>query len=202
MTHEEMMLLPASKDRAILAGVEYYFTAKPCKRGHFSHRYTSSANCVQCIADRRCKPEILTRGKPKASVENQRRAKDALKNGFLVYHPDMPCKRGHFKRYVNSHNCVDCCSVNQKKDTQKRWRRIERIYGISKIVFFEMLVSQNGQCAICLEIICEKSCHIDHCHKKNRVRGLLCQKCNQAIGLFKDNTKTMMTAIKYIEGKK
>ena len=46
------------------------------------------------------------------------------------------------------------------------------------------------------------SCHIDHCHDQNHVRGLLCQKCNQAIGLFKDNTKTMMAAIKYIEGKK
>ena len=197
-----MMLLPASKDRAILANVEYYFTAKPCKRGHFSYRYTSSANCVQCIADKKGKPEILLKGKPKASIENQRRAKDALENGFSIYEPCKPCKHGHFKRYANNHNCVDCCNNNQIKNTEKRWRRIERLYGVTKIVFFEMLANQNSKCAICFKHISVVDCHIDHCHNKNFVRGLLCQKCNQAIGLFKDNVETMLSAIKYIEDSK
>jgi hypothetical protein len=40
---------------------------------------------------------------------------------------------------------------------------------------------------------------IDHDHKNNKIRGLLCAICNQALGLFKDNIKNLQEAIKYLE---
>lgn len=40
---------------------------------------------------------------------------------------------------------------------------------------------------------------IDHCHTTGKFRGLLCGKCNSAIGLFNDNTDIMMNAIRYLE---
>lgn len=40
-----------TRREAIAAGVGQYFTGKPCKHGHISHRYTQSGACAQCISD-------------------------------------------------------------------------------------------------------------------------------------------------------
>lgn len=44
-----------------------------------------------------------------------------------------------------------------------------------------------------------KKLHLDHNHKINKPRGALCQACNVAIGLFKDNVIVMARAIEYIK---
>lgn len=41
---------------------------------------------------------------------------------------------------------------------------------------------------------------IDHCHQTNRVRGLLCYKCNTALGKLGDNIEGLTKAIKYLSG--
>ena len=40
--------LPRSAEEAREQEVMYYFTGKPCKRGHFSRRRTTTHNCVEC----------------------------------------------------------------------------------------------------------------------------------------------------------
>lgn len=40
---------------------------------------------------------------------------------------------------------------------------------------------------------------IDHCHKTKNVRGLLCQACNMAIGLLKDNPETAVKIAAYLK---
>ena len=40
--------------------------------------------------------------------------------------------------------------------------------------------------------------HIDHCHKTNIVRGVLCSNCNTALGLLKENPDIILNALKYI----
>jgi hypothetical protein len=55
--------------------------------------------------------------------------------------------------------------------------------------FDAMKTSQGGVCAICgggpngpgVDL------HIDHCHNSNKIRGLLCGKCNTAVGLLDDD---------------
>jgi len=41
---------------------------------------------------------------------------------------------------------------------------------------------------------------IDHDHLTGLIRGLLCPKCNQALGLFDDNIGNLQKAIEYLEG--
>jgi len=41
--------------------------------------------------------------------------------------------------------------------------------------------------------------HVDHNHTTGKVRGILCQQCNQAIGLFKDNIFIIEKAAEYLE---
>lgn len=42
-----------SRSEAARKGLTYYFTGKPCKRGHVSERWTSAASCTTCQAKRR-----------------------------------------------------------------------------------------------------------------------------------------------------
>lgn len=200
MNIDDLMLLPETKERAIISGSEFYFTGKKCKRGHFSKRYTSSANCVQCIDELKKRGERLTKGKPRASYENRKLAKQAIESGFTTYTPVNPCRNGHRIRFAESHNCVECCNAKQKTDSDdKRWRRIMTVYNLSKERFFEILSNQENCCAICrAELTVEKS-HIDHCHVSGIVRGILCSRCNQGIGLFRESKEIMLSAIKYLE---
>jgi hypothetical protein len=43
-----------------------------------------------------------------------------------------------------------------------------------------------------------KRLNIDHDHKTGLFRGLLCKRCNQAIGLFRDNPELMIEAAAYL----
>lgn len=56
--------------------------------------------------------------------------------------------------------------------------------------------SHNGVCEICqiqYSVLC-----VDHCHKSGKIRGVLCHHCNQALGLFKDDTTRLQNAINYL----
>lgn len=51
-------------------------------------------------------------------------------------------------------------------------------------------------CAICGS---NRSMAIDHCHKTGTVRAGLCNRCNVAIGLFRDDLELIKKAINYLE---
>jgi hypothetical protein len=79
---------------------------------------------------------------------------------------------------------------------------IKRRYGCTLEQYNEMLVKQEGKCALCqrLHNPAEKKgrLYVDHCHKSGKVRQLLCGACNSALGYFKDDTRVMAEAIAYI----
>jgi len=114
--------------------------------------------------------------------------------------------------YTGRRDCKDCKNAAARKiriDEPERYAKYkkrhneylkEKRYGISQDQFDKMLVDQNNMCKICgneFKII--KDAHIDHCHNRNIVRGILCNGCNIAIGQFYDNTDIMDNAIKYLQ---
>jgi hypothetical protein len=74
-------------------------------------------------------------------------------------------------------------------------KRLKR-YGLTKEQYVELLVLQNFRCKICLKKA--DNLRIDHDHESGKVRGLLCNACNLALGLFRDNTQVLDDARKYI----
>ena len=83
-----------------------------------------------------------------------------------------------------------------------RRRKTLACYGITLEDFNEMLKEQKYRCKICN--IEEKHAskarfHVDHCHDTGKVRGLLCSKCNQGLGMFNDNIEFLKEAAKYLE---
>lgn len=41
---------------------------------------------------------------------------------------------------------------------------------------------------------------VDHCHKTGKIRGMLCHKCNTAIGLLDDRVELLLKCIDYLKG--
>ncbi len=76
-------------------------------------------------------------------------------------------------------------------------------YGITLEDYDNMLKEQGGCCAICGSS--DSKCHgrmnfaVDHCHETGKVRGLLCNDCNRALGLFQDSSEILDKAVKYLE---
>jgi hypothetical protein len=77
------------------------------------------------------------------------------------------------------------------------WKRAQHRYGITKDGYADLMRKQNGSCAICSEYSAERLC-IDHDHKSGRVRGLLCQQCNHAIGKMRDNPLLLIAGAEYL----
>ena len=89
--------------------------------------------------------------------------------------------------------------ADRSEVAERRWsQRIQRTYGVGPEDFYKILDSQCGRCAICGEIT---ALSIDHCHVTGRVRGLLCLKCNNAIGLLCESQKIIRNAGKYLRKK-
>lgn len=198
--HPEYSTYFDSAKRARENGNTYYFTGKRCSKGHLSPRYASSGNCVECIADKRGVSLENWRGKStKRSEENQKRAEDAYLNGYTTYTPTDPCPKGHFERFIGSNNCLECSrKINRDRKHKQRWKRIYKEYGITESDFYRIKEDQSGACKICQTGLHKTNTHIDHCHSTGRVRGLLCNRCNQAIGLLDESQIKIDKAAQYL----
>jgi hypothetical protein len=75
-------------------------------------------------------------------------------------------------------------------------KRLLKEYGVTSAQRTNLIEQQERKCAICGTE--PKLWHLDHCHMTGRVRGMLCQPCNHALGLFKDNKETLQNAINYL----
>lgn len=89
---------------------------------------------------------------------------------------------------------------NQEKERKRARKNQVKSYGITEEDYNKMFEEQDGCCAICKRHQSEftKSLFIDHCHKTNKVRGLLCHNCNIGLGSFKDNIELMKNGINYL----
>jgi hypothetical protein len=61
------------------------------------------------------------------------------------------------------------------------------------------MLSQNYQCKLCPEFDRpEKRLVVDHCHTSGKIRGLLCGRCNPALGLVNENIKILERMLDYV----
>lgn len=78
-----------------------------------------------------------------------------------------------------------------------RANHLARMYGLTQDQYAKMAASQQFRCAICGEP--DERLHVDHEHASRRIRGLLCGRCNRAVGLFRDDPSLIRSAAAYLE---
>lgn len=193
--------LPSSMSEAIKLGVTYFFTGKACKNGHVQPRYTKGGRCYWCTRENQA-TRLGQTFTARTSKRLARATRDAAsKNSAMFYVPTKPCKNGHSKRFSSSGNCVECFIISKERRKDKaKVSRIKAQYGLSEDQHTALYNKQEMSCAICRVAHPNKfSMHVDHCHRTGKVRGLLCQKCNQAIGLLRDDQMIIAAALEYVK---
>jgi hypothetical protein len=100
-------------------------------------------------------------------------------------------------------SCKDCKKVHQKEmwaglPPIERLRRNLKRYNLTVEEYYEMVLLQDGKCAICKEEPVGERPYVDHCHKLGNIRGLLCSSCNFGLGHFKNDPNLLQNAINYL----
>ena len=116
------------------------------------------------------------------------------KNGKIYYQANKEKVREKQREYI------------KKNPNKTREMHLKQIYGITSKDYNKILKIQNGVCAICLQPSSSKhqsgkikNLAIDHDHETGEIRGLLCDNCNRALGMFKDNPQYLENAKKYLQ---
>lgn len=97
-------------------------------------------------------------------------------------------RRAARRKYVKSHPL-------RVKETQ-RFAQIKLLYGLTKDEYYELLEDYLNRCAICEST---EKLVIDHCHKTNKIRGVLCTMCNSALGYARENIDVLRNLIVYLD---
>ena len=111
--------------------------------------------------------------------------------------------------------CQECTRASQQawrirtgwrqEKGDRRPARILKTYGLTPDAFSRMLEDQGGRCAACLVELetgsrnSKTSLAIDHNHETGKVRGLLCHRCNIALGMLDDDPTKLRALIDYLK---
>ena len=135
--------------------------------------------------------------------------------GLCMMHYARTLRHGH-TRYTDRKKPAKTCKLDGCSDIlyakglcHKHYLqklKYAKNYGITPEIVMEMSISQGDRCAICgtrrdkihhlsqrlMELV------VDHDHHTKKVRGLLCDRCNRAIGLLGDNPDLLAKALAYL----
>lgn len=152
-------------------------------------------------------------GKSKALPPNRGRDARVLRCGVCA--EDKPVDEFHVHNGVSrgrQYHCKTCQRARPKSTSSptdhRRWS-LKTLYGLTVDQYAELFAAQDGRCAICQ---CPKnpwtpgggqrgrwrSLVVDHDHRTNRLRGLLCVNCNIGLGHFKDSAVHLAAALTYL----
>jgi len=120
------------------------------------------------------------------------------KQGQYYRHRCKLCNTRRVQAYYETH--PDRYAKWAESQSQTRYRK----HGLTKTQFSDMVNTNGAMCAICGE---RPWTDIDHDHRccpgsyscGKCVRGLLCNQCNVAAGLLRDNPGTIRSMLRYIE---
>jgi len=82
----------------------------------------------------------------------------------------------------------------QKELDRMRYKK----YGITGNEFREIVEKQNNKCPICIRVI-NKNFSVDHDHKIGKIRGIICNDCNLAIGNAGSSPERLKSMANYLE---
>jgi NAD-dependent SIR2 family protein deacetylase len=94
------------------------------------------------------------------------------------------------------------------RETQARYRKLrvseqradhlKRTFGLTLEAYEDLLALQHGACAVCNATPRRIALHVDHDHETGEIRGLLCFRCNNALGLLREDVVILERALQYV----
>ena len=115
------------------------------------------------------------------------------------------CKNKLGRKYAKSARGKVLARIRAKrwmKNNPERHKNnvLKRVYGITLEEQKNLFKAQNKCCAICkTKVPSYPGWVTDHCHAQNKVRGILCNRCNLLLGRAKDNVEILFSAARYLK---
>lgn len=176
---------------------------KDCKRVRYQERamsvVVSEKFCPDCKETKTSTEFPRQSASPDGLRSNCKKCRNKIRKDPSLYRDElnMSCRKCHRvlpseAYFKNKHSklgrertCIECKRASRFQITRDAVHRIR--------------VNQGGRCPCCSIVLpFHKEC-IDHNHRTGRVRGILCSKCNAALGLANDDVETLRNMILYIE---
>ena len=76
--------------------------------------------------------------------------------------------------------------LRKRQAAAQRKTRLKQRYGLTEAQFDALLEAQGGRCVLCRSKP-DYRLFVDHDHESGKTRGLLCAKCNGALGWLENN---------------
>jgi hypothetical protein len=128
------------------------------------------------------------------SVGVMRRMAEHAKAKYVMGDPEYREQVKARTRERSRQRRTDAAYRARERDQDRRRR-----YGLPPGEYDALLVAQDGRCGVCMEPFAPDSVpHVDHDHDSGRVRGLLCRRCNRAIGFFGDDPELLAAAWEWV----
>ncbi len=123
--------------------------------------------------------------------DNREKRKKAQSNWYLKY------------RTIITENKKKREKENPEKtkiQRRKHYRKyiLKKRYGITEDIFNQMVLKQQGKCAICDKDFKNSFPVVDHNHNTGKIRGILCHRCNLHLGYYEKDKTFHNKANKYL----
>lgn len=130
-----------------------------------------------------CHKEFITKRKDKVYCTT-----DCASNGWAKQHID--------KKLLSTRKYLANPKHKKRRQEYERQYALKNQYGITQTQVNAQLLRQNYGCYGCLTVLTKKNTHVDHCHKTNKFRGMLCRSCNQLLGHCGDKGREAITILR------
>lgn len=120
-------------------------------------------------------------------------------------HPDRPyfakglcgqCYQARRARADRARTNKQNRNYSRSHPNKVREFQLRYAYGLEPGQYEAMLLAQGGCCAICKK---QKKLCVDHCHRTDQVRGLLCHACNVAVGMCETREAFLPGLVAYLQ---
>lgn len=165
-----------------------------CCRGHVlsETRYANSRNCRECVK---------IRGSAAAGRVGRPRSEYCAKGHLMAETRILLSNGDSICRLCRNARSSEYGRARRRKEGRTRFVKdseIKKRYGLPYGTYDSEFAKQGGLCAICHRESPGRDLQIDHCHVSGKFRALLCVGCNTALGLLKEDKKTIESMLAYI----
>jgi hypothetical protein len=114
--------------------------------------------------------------------------------------PEREIARVRAWQQANPHRVKAWAAKNRDKRLKKlREIHLRNKFGLTPDEYERILEAQGGVCGLCESPPSPGiSLHVDHDHGTGEIRGLLCVRCNNALGLFREDADLLKRAARYV----
>jgi len=153
--------LPTSDVDAKALGLSMYFTGKPCRYGHVTARYASSAECFFCRQIKNSNPEL----KKKQKAANQKNKENRNKQSIERYHNNIGFEKIRYQsKWVNNKEKMKARTKSwEQRNPEKRLALSKTHTALRKHKIKEQCPKWADRKKIQeIYLNCPKGYHVDH----------------------------------------